>query len=246
MYKEIFLLFFIGHFLGDYYFQSDKSVQNQNKKTVRLHSLIYTLSLLLTTLPVMNKMIFIVVLILSFTHWLIDSIKYRYKATHELSYEKFVFIYLFDQLLHIMIILLGGSFLMLQTVDIQYQLGLQNIILQLQLNSELILSWILMLLVIYKPSSISIRIILDHFEPAHKKEEDEGITNAGALIGIFERLIIFLMLYAGQWTAIGFVLTAKSVARYNKISEDPQFAEYYLLGTLLSSLLIMVSYYLIF
>ena len=54
------------------------------------------------------------------------------------------------------------------------------------------------------------------------------------------------MLYAGQWTAIGFVLTAKSVARYNKISEDPQFAEYYLLGTLLSSLLIMVSYYLIF
>lgn len=95
MYKEIFLLFFIGHFLGDYYFQSDKSVQNQNKKTVRLHSLIYTLSLLLTTLPVMNKMIFIVVLILSFTHWLIDSIKYRYKATHELSYEKFVFIYLF-------------------------------------------------------------------------------------------------------------------------------------------------------
>lgn len=246
MYKEIFLLLFIGHFLGDYYFQSDKSVQNQNQKTVFLHSLIYTLSLILSVLPIINGSIFVVVLVISLTHWLIDSIKYHYKATHELSYGKLVFIYLFDQLLHFMIILLGGTFLMLHQVEVRYLFGLQNIILQLQLNSELILSWILILLVVYKPSSISIRIILDHFEPIHKKEDDEGISNAGALIGIFERLIILLMIYVGQLTAIGFVLTAKSVARYNKISEDPQFAEYYLLGTLLSSLLIMISYYLIF
>lgn len=246
MYKEIFLLLFIGHFLGDYYFQSDNSVQNQNQKTVLMHSLIYTLSLLISILPIINGWLFIIVLVISFTHWLIDFVKYHYKATHVLSYGKLIFIYLFDQLLHLIIILLGGSFLMLHQIDVHYFYRLQNIILQLQLNSELILSWILVLLVIYKPSSISIRIILDHFEPIHKKEEDEGITNAGALIGIFERLIILLMLYAGQLTAIGFVLTAKSVARYNKISEDPQFAEYYLLGTLLSSLLIMVSYNLIF
>ena len=246
MYKEIILLLFIGHFLGDYYFQSDQSVQNQNQKTVHLHSLIYTFSLFLTTLPVMNQSVFVVVFVLSFSHWLIDSIKYYYKATHELSYDQLVFVYLFDQFLHLMVILLGGTFLILRQIDVRYLSGLENILLQLQLNSELILSWILVLLVIYKPSSISIRIILDHFEPKHKKEEDEGISNAGALIGIFERLIILLMIYAGQLPAIGFVLTAKSVARYNKISEDPQFAEYYLLGTLLSSLFIMISFYLIF
>src|SRR5699024_6802600 len=135
---------------------------------------------------------------------------------------------------------------MLQSIDIHYQLGLRNIILQIQLNSEFSLSWFLLLLVIYKPYSNNNRIILVHLQPAHKEEQVEGIANVGMTIVVFARLIIFLMLYAGQWTAIGFVITAKSVARYNKISEDPQFAEYYLLGTLLSSLLIMVSYYLIF
>ncbi|GMA43371.1 hypothetical protein GCM10025853_08280 [Tetragenococcus halophilus subsp. halophilus DSM 20339] len=54
------------------------------------------------------------------------------------------------------------------------------------------------------------------------------------------------MLYANQYAAIGFVLTAKSIARYNKIAEDPKFAEYYLLGTLLSSLLVIASFTIIF
>lgn len=246
MYKEIFLLLFIGHFLGDYYFQTDKAIQNQSPRVVLQHSLIYTISLIFTTLPIFNWSIFILVLVISFTHWIIDYIKYHYRRIHELSYGKLVFIYLIDQMLHIIIILITGSFLIINQVEVNYLSNLDNIILQLELNPEIILSWILILFIIYKPSSISIRIILDHFEPKHKKEEDVGIENAGALIGIFERLIILLMLYAGQFTTIGFVLTAKSVARYNKISEDPQFAEYYLLGTLLSSLLIIVSYYLIF
>jgi len=246
MYKEVFLLLFIGHFLGDYYFQSDKAIENQNSKVILQHGFIYALTLLVMIFPIFNWSIFITIVFISFTHWLIDYIKYQYKKTHEVSYGKFVSIYLLDQVLHLIIILMSGSFLILKQIEISYLTSLQNIFLQLHLNPEKILSWILVLLVIYKPSSISIRIILDHFEPKHKKEEDVGITNAGALIGIFERLIILLMLYAGQFTAIGFVLTAKSVARYNKISEDPQFAEYYLLGTLLSSLLIIVSYYLIF
>ena len=45
-----------------------------------------------------------------------------------------------------------------------------------------------------------------------------------------------------QFSAIGLVLTAKSVARYNKIAEDKDFAEYYLLGTLLSTVLVIVMF----
>ena len=43
-----------------------------------------------------------------------------------------------------------------------------------------------------------------------------------------------------QYSAIGFVLTAKSVARYDKIAKDEKFAEYYLLGTLTSTLCVIV------
>src|SRR5690625_846088 len=246
MCKEAILLFLIGHFLGDYYFQTDGSVKNQTTKVVLQHSLIYTLTLLLLSLPIFSGPVFIAAILISFTHLVIDYIKYQYKLKKKITYENTVFIYALDQALHMIIILLTGRFLIFNQIEISYFSHLENLILQLQLNTEAILSWVLILLIIYKPSSISIRIVLDHFEPKHKKEEDEGITNAGALIGIFERFIILMMLNAGQLTAIGFVLTAKSVARYNKISEDPQFAEYYLLGTLLSSLLIIVSYTLIF
>ena len=45
----------------------------------------------------------------------------------------------------------------------------------------------------------------------------------------------------GQYSAVGLVLTAKSIARksiarYDRISKDQSFAEYYLLGTLLSTI----------
>ena len=39
----------------------------------------------------------------------------------------------------------------------------------------------------------------------------------------------------------GLVFTAKSIARYNKISESPTFAEYYLIGSLFSILSVLLS-----
>ena len=51
-------------------------------------------------------------------------------------------------------------------------------------------------------------------------------------------MLIFLAL--NQYAALGLVLTAKSIARYDKIAKDEQFAEYYLLGTLLSTLCVVL------
>lgn len=39
-----------------------------------------------------------------------------------------------------------------------------------------------------------------------------------------------------DYSAVGLVLTAKSIARYDRISKEQEFAEYYLLGTLLSTI----------
>ena len=55
-------------------------------------------------------------------------------------------------------------------------------------------------------------------------------------IGTIERLIMLVLLSVNQYSAMGFVLTAKSIARYDKITKDEKFAEYYLLGTLVSTL----------
>ena len=51
---------------------------------------------------------------------------------------------------------------------------------------------------------------------------------------------IFLIL--GQYAAIALVFTAKSIARYDMISKNQGFAEYYLIGSLFSMISVLVTY----
>ena len=68
----------------------------------------------------------------------------------------------------------------------------------------------------------------------------EGPRGAGRNIGILERWMILGLVWAGQWGAVGLVLTAKSIARFKKMDEQA-FAEVYLVGTMTSVLVAMVS-----
>lgn len=61
----------------------------------------------------------------------------------------------------------------------------------------------------------------------------EADFRSGELIGKLERVIVAILVLIDAATAIGFVLTAKSVARFKQM-EDRSFAERYLVGTLLS------------
>lgn len=68
-----------------------------------------------------------------------------------------------------------------------------------------------------------------------------SVPRAGRVVGILERWLLTTLVVIGQFGLIGLVLTAKSVARYSKISDDPAFAEYYLLGTMYSTLMAVVA-----
>lgn len=77
--------------------------------------------------------------------------------------------------------------------------------------------------------------------PAVSPETEEmEPARVGQVIGYLERILIFALVLVGQWTAIGFILTAKSVARFKKL-EKQEFAEYYLLGTLASTLVALAA-----
>ena len=106
-----------------------------------------------------------------------------------------------------------------------------------------VLRWACMILIVCRPDNITIKKLLFKYKPGGKDgNDDHTVKNVGAFIGTLERMIIVLLLSVNQYAAIGLVLTAKSVARYDKISKDPPFAEYYLLGTLLSTLLVILTY----
>lgn len=55
----------------------------------------------------------------------------------------------------------------------------------------------------------------------------------GKLIGYIERLLVLVLTFYGAYPAIGFIVTAKSIARFKQM-DDRNWAEYFLLGTLSS------------
>lgn len=65
---------------------------------------------------------------------------------------------------------------------------------------------------------------------------DAGELNRGRIIGILERVLVYGFVLQAQYGAIGFILAAKAFARF-KALDDRNFAEYVLIGTLLSATL---------
>lgn len=62
---------------------------------------------------------------------------------------------------------------------------------------------------------------------------DGGLAGAGALIGQLERGLTFVLVLAGQFGAIGFLIAAKSVLRF-QYAKDRSQSEYVIIGTLAS------------
>lgn len=103
-------------------------------------------------------------------------------------------------------------------------------------------------LLVINESNILLRYLFNVFglEPMGKAgdQTDEKEYNTGRLIGILERIFVFIFVLLAQYTAIGFILAAKGVARFQDF-KSRTFAEYVLIGTLLSTLLAMAVGYMI-
>jgi hypothetical protein len=69
---------------------------------------------------------------------------------------------------------------------------------------------------------------------------DASEFNRGRVIGLLERGLIYAFVLSGQYGAIGFTLAAKGFTRFKEL-ENRGFAEYVLIGTLLSSTLALAA-----
>jgi hypothetical protein len=103
-------------------------------------------------------------------------------------------------------------------------------------------------LVLANETNILVRAVFHHFhlEPQQaadtKGDEirsevvDTKEYNAGRVIGFLERWLMFLVvLHSENLSALAFIIAAKGLARMKQL-ENKQFAEYMLIGTLLSTL----------
>ena len=71
-------------------------------------------------------------------------------------------------------------------------------------------------------------------------ESQEQLRNAGMYIGWLERFLILTALLLHSPATAGLVLTAKAIARYPQF-KHARFAEYFLIGTLLSLSVAMIG-----
>lgn len=89
-------------------------------------------------------------------------------------------------------------------------------------------------LIIMWPMGIVIAMLTRKWQT--ESDNGEGLPDAGRYIGMLERLLILTFIFVGQFSAIGFLVAAKSVLRFGDIREsgNRKGAEYILIGTMIS------------
>lgn len=245
--KYLFILL-IAHVIGDFYFQTEKIARLKEERYtgVLLHSLEYLIATLCVMLPIISLDMFFASLYLSILHFLIDSIKYIVvKRKRVIKGEK---IFIWDQGIHILSIFVLSYIMFCSNFNISSYQIINEIFYAYKIEKMVFVRWILVLLCLCKPSNILIQNLLSGYKPQDKNCSELIVVDnkAGRRIGVLERLILFMLIAMNQYAALGLVLAAKSIARYDKITKDEKFAEYYLLGTLLSTACVVMCKLLFF
>jgi len=229
-----FLLLLLGHVVGDFYLQSNTMAQNkaENYKWLLIHGAVYSLCIAAILFAGVTFSWYGLFLVLgtSLAHLLIDLLK-----KHIPTSKKFIT----DQALHITTIIafwqLWGNCITLRELT-----ALNGFVSMFGHSLSSITPIILGLLCILKPIGVLIEQgdIWDfnkgESQPQTPSPNQKG---AGKMIGYLERIIVFFLLINHQFSAIAFVLTAKSAARFpeiNKSDDASSLAEFYIIGTLLS------------
>ncbi|PKO99615.1 MAG: hypothetical protein CVU13_03555 [Bacteroidetes bacterium HGW-Bacteroidetes-8] len=104
-----------------------------------------------------------------------------------------------------------------------------------QVNENKTLAIIAGFILCAKPANIIIKFLFRAFSIETPDEnpgdsEEKSLPNAGKLIGITERLLALALIILGQYEAVGLIIAAKSILRFNAT----QKSEYVLVSTLLS------------
>lgn len=231
--------------MGDFYFQTERMAGRKAGllSWVFIHGLWYWAAVLTVMLPVFSWETIAFGTIAALSHLAIDLVKYFYISGQKkrMTPAKDQLIFMTDQLLHIGCLIVTSYFFTVKAGGLNACKGVTEFFSVVGVSGGSALSWAAVLLIIHKPANIAIAKMLTIYRPQNKISDARYDKNAGRFIGTIERIIILIFISIQQYSAIGLVLTAKSIARYDKIAKEPEFAEYYLLGTLLSTAAVIIT-----
>jgi len=230
----------MAHWLADFLLQPKSWIADKkNKLWASVYLYIHVLIVgLITAIFLWNIHLWKPVLIIALTHLFIDGFKLQaeryFKDTTNADFQ----IFIIDQLLHVAVIIIIWLWMingwanwskMVSTLAGNYNIWLRG------------LGYVF----VTTPVGYIINFLTRKWN--NDLMPNDSLPNAGKWIGILERLLILTMVFIDQFSAIGFLVAAKSILRVTdkpeKLSTDTtsgkpfssrKHTEYVLIGTFLS------------
>ncbi|WP_194767746.1 DUF3307 domain-containing protein [Tamlana sp. I1] len=211
----------LAHLIGDFLLQPNswvthKETYKHKSKFLYWHILVQFCALILVLQ--FNFKYWAGILIISISHYIIDLIKLHLKSSVNNRY-----LFALDQLAHLIIIALVVKIYEPFAFSFNVLFNAKNLL------------FITSLICLTKVSSVIMKTIISKWDLSEFTEAS-SLENAGAYIGILERLFVFAFIVTNHWEGVGFLIAAKSVFRFGDLSKakDRKLTEYILIGTLLS------------
>lgn len=215
----------LSHLLTDFILQPKKWVQNKMEKhfespKLYLHGFVTT---------------FVAMLLLGLAYWWVGLLIF---TTHVLidgwkSYQpQRVVYFVIDQLLHFVVILFCWflAFFSLNELAIAWKALQENLFV-----------WKIITAIVFLTSPAGILIGQLTKQWRNKLPEAESLANAGKWIGIVERIIILVFVLYNEYSAIGLLIAAKAIIRFNEKDRPEIKTEYLVVGTLMSIALAILT-----
>ncbi len=223
----IFTKLLLAHLIGDFLLQPTRWIVHKEANKVRskylyIHVLLH---FVLTMILLWDLKYWKLALIIAVSHFIIDLTKLYTTPLFRLRSIPFFI----DQVLHLAVLyavayynnLVGHTIALFEKLD----WPLVTAIVFVTFPAAIIMGKLL--------EAMGEKIELDH----------KSLPNAGKYIGIIERLFVLMFIILGRWEAIGLLIGAKSVFRFNDLKENNnrKLTEYILIGTLMSFGLAIVT-----
>lgn len=224
----LFLKLLLAHLLGDFVFQPTSWViDKKNRKNLSpyLYMHIGVHAVLLMIVLQFNTQYWLGALGILISHYLADWAKLELHGKWKEGYLFFA-----DQLTHVVILLAVA--VLYADPDINWSF---------LYSSKYLLLMCAVVTVTYA-ASVMMRVTMDYWKVKDDGAED-SLVRAGKYIGMIERLLVFLFVVLNQWSAIGFLIAAKSILRFSDLSKakDRKLTEYIIIGTLLSMSIAIIT-----
>lgn len=211
----------LAHVIGDFLLQPKKwvkeKIKNKHKsKYLYFHVIIHALALIVVLK--FELKFWLGILVITLSHYFIDLIKLNLNKKVK---ERYLF--LVDQIAHIIIITIVAA------LYSNYNFNIDVI------YSKNLIALILAIITLTSVTSVIMQLVMNKWKLDEDNTEN-SLDKAGKYIGILERLFVFGFIVLSQWSAIGLLITAKSVFRFGDLSKakNRKLTEYVLIGTLLS------------